>query len=194
MAITRSLYPSGLSYTQTYTVAGSREIDLRREFDEIVFGGPNSIPHGHRLLLRKMRRDSGGNTISCACVDPITRESDTETTCQFCLGEGKYFDEDWLIGFSGFVGADGGMANRLITMFPGPIRIDYKIFYLRYDTDITYEDKIIELELDTEGIPVVPYKREVIYKPQTIVKHRSDRGRIEFISIYCREENALRPE
>lgn len=194
MAISRSLYPSGLSYAQFYSITGSREIDLRYEFDQIIFGGPTSIPHGHKLLLRKMRRDSDGSLLYCSCVDSITKEPDTELQCPFCLGEGKYFDEDWLIGFSSYVGADGGLSNRQISLFPGPIKVDYKVFYLRYDTDITYDDKIVELQLDTEGTPIVPYKREVIYKPQTIVKYRSDRGRIEYIAVYCREEDALRPE
>ena len=192
--VSRTLFPSGTTYAQTRVTTHGREIDLRREFDEIVYGGPSSIPHGMKLLFRKMRRDTSDNTLDCDCVDALTKEPDTENSCPFCLGEGKYWDEDWLIGFARYIGADGGMSNRQKTLFPGPTRVDYRIFYLRYDTDITYADKIVELQLDTEGDPVVPYKRETIYKPQTIVKYRSDWGRIEYIAVYCREEDALRPE
>jgi hypothetical protein len=192
--VTRQLYPSGTSYTQAQTSTSSREIDLRWEFDQIVYGGETSIPHGRKLLLRTVRRDSDGKKVPCTCVDSLTQEPDTESSCNYCLGEGAYWDEDWLIGFSRYVGADGGLTNRAKYLFPGPIRVDFRIFYLRYDTEITYDDKIVELQLDTEGDPVVPYKRETIYKPQTIVKYRSDRGRLEYIAVYCREEDALRPE
>lgn len=194
MAVTRSLYPSGRAHTQTYTSTHGREVDLRREFDDLVFGGPTSIPHGRLFLLRSMRRDSDGSLLSCTCVDSVTKEPDAEDDCPFCLGEGYYWDEDWITGYSAYVGADGGLSNRVKSLFPGPIRVDYRVFYFRYDTVITYADKIVELELDTEGDPVVPYKRETIYKPQTIIKYRSDRGRIEYIAVYCREEDALRPD
>ena len=64
----------------------------------------------------------------------------------------------------------------------------FRIFYFRYDTEISYKDKIIELKLDTEGHPVVPYIRESIYQPSTINRLRSDNGRIEYLTIYCRED------
>ena len=67
-----------------------------------------------------------------------------------------------------------------------------EIFFFRYDTNIFYEDKIVEISLDTEGKPVSPLYREAIYKPSTLTKYRSDYGRIEFIAAYCKEEDAWR--
>lgn len=116
-----------------------------------------------------------------------------ESECPFCLGEGFYWSEAWGVAYSTYVGADGGQANRVRGLAPGTIRVDYKVFYMRYDTNLSYQDKIIEPRLDSEGDPVVPYTREAIYKPQTIVDYRSDRGRIEYLAIYCREQDAIRP-
>ena len=72
------------------------------------------------------------------------------------------------------------------------IRTDYKIFYFRYDEKISYRDKIIELSLDIEGKLLVPYKRETIYRPETIQMFRADNGRVEYIAVYCREESSIR--
>ncbi len=90
------------------------------------------------------------------------------------------------------LGADGGKANRTKRIIPGEIRTDYKLFYFRYDEKISYKDKIIELRLDIEGIAQVPYKREIIYRPETIQLYRADQGRVEYMAIYCREESSIR--
>lgn len=195
MSFKRILFPNGKassnirSSTSNTSNSGS-EIDLRAEFDEIVYGGPTSLPHGKKVLLRKARLDSDFKPISCVCKDSQTSEADTE--CPYCLGEGFYWDEKEAICYSVYIGADGGLSARIRGLFPGQIRVDSKVFYFRYDTEISYRDKIVELELDTEGNIVVPYHREAIYKPQTINKYRADFGRIEYIAVYCRENDAIR--
>ena len=82
--------------------------------------------------------------------------------------------------------------SRFRRIAPGEIRTDYKTFYFRYDTNITYKDKIIEMSLDLEGELVIPYRREVIYRPETIQKYGSDNGRVEYIAVHCREESSIR--
>lgn len=195
MGFKRKLFPKGnnTGALESKKATGlTAEVDLRKEFDDLVFGGPTSISHGRTLLLRKTRRDEDNNPIVCPCVDELTGEPDTEKACPFCLGEGFMWDENWVIGYATYVGADGGQANRIRGLTPGTIRADHRIFYLRFDTEITYKDKIVEVKLDTEGDPVVPYVRDSIYKPQTIVRYRSDGGRVEYLAIYCNENDALR--
>ena len=195
MSVKRNLFPKGTGKEALKSDPStniSPEIDLRAEFDDLVLGGPTSIAHGRRFLLRKMRRDSDNKLLRCACVDPLTDEPDTEDSCPYCLGESYYWDEDYIIGYSTYVGADGGQANRVRGIGGGTIRADSRIFYFRYDTDISYRDKVVELKLDTEGDPVVPYIRESIYKVQTIVRYRSDNGRTEYVAVYCREDDAIR--
>jgi hypothetical protein len=194
MAFKRNLYPSGVKTVSVRSRYGGGEIDLREEFDDLIFGSANSIPHGKTMIIRRMRRDTDGKLTSCTCVDPQTREPDTESSCPYCLGEGYYWDETWIIGYSTYVGADGGLANRARWLKPGVVRADTKVFYFKYDTVITYDDKIVEVKLDTEGEPVVPYRRQAIYKPQTIVENRSDRGRLEYLTVFCQEFDAIRPD
>ena len=173
------------------TVA-SGELDLRKEFDEILFGFESGIRHGHLVVVRNMRRDAEGNPVHCTCRDDFTREADPD--CVYCLGEGYLWDENWAWTYSMYSGSNGGMAGRVKYMPPGSMRVDTKIFFLRFDTAISYRDKIIEIKLDEEGNVVVPYKRETLYRPGTIQKYRSDNGRLEYIAVHCREEDAIRTD
>jgi len=169
------------------------ELDLRAEMDEILFGTPNGPKHGKMLLIRNMRRDSDGYPTECECQSgQTTREPDPD--CSYCLGEGYRWDENYAWGFSMYAGADNGMVRRYVTMAPGQVRVDYKIFFFRYDTTILYGDKVIELKLDNDGDVELPYVREAIYKPQTLQKRRADNGRLEFIAAFCREKDALRSD
>jgi hypothetical protein len=98
------------------------------------------------------------------------------------------------LGYSAFVGPQGGLANKDRFTPPGDVKSDYKAFYLRYDTPFKANDKVVEVLLDIEGKIVVPCVRTNIFKPQTIAEYRADNGRMEFIAIYCREEDSLRPD
>ncbi len=174
---------------------GSGEIDLRSELDEFFFGYNSGVRHGNFVLIRRMRRDSTGKKIACSCLHPITREADPD--CSFCSSgsgdaEGYLWSETWAWSFSTYGGGDGGLINRIINMPPGQLRVDFKVFYFRYDVDIRYGDKIVEVRLDEEGNITLPFTRETIYSPQTIERKRSDNSRIEFYTVHCREDQALR--
>ena len=173
-------------------IALKKEIDLRKEFDEFVFGDKTNMAHKHLVLIRNLKKDANGKKIKCNCVDKLTHEADQENECRFCLGEGAFWKERFTECYSAMVGADGGKANRNKRIIPGELRTDYKVFYLRYDEKISYKDKIIELSLDLEGNLIVPYKRETIYKPETIQIYRADYGRVEYIAVYAREESSIR--
>ena len=142
-----------------------------------------------------MRRDADGFPTKCTCAE-ASPNGQGNPDCQYCSGEGYLWDEEWALTFSMFVGPDGGKANRYVRMQPGNIKTDYLLFFLRYDTGLKYNDKIIEVVLDEEGEVVLnsadTFIRETIYKPETIVKYRSDNGRIEYLGVYCREEDAIR--
>lgn len=165
------------------------ELNLRSEFDTLIFGDDGRIPHGHLMLIRNMRRDADGRPTKCVCFETRnTIESDPD--CSYCLGEGYLFDESWTTAYSMHLNADA--SRKYVHMIAGLERTDYKVFFLRYDTIIKYEDKLVEVVLDQEGEPVIPYIREAIYKPHTIKQMRSDYGRIEYLSVLCREEDAWR--
>jgi len=181
--MSRQLYPSGASGT---------EIDLRSEFEQMMSGSAGEIPKQQKLVFRQMRRDANDELLECSCVSILTKEADTEDQCPFCFGERYYWNESFVYGYVMHVGSKGGYTNKRVNMQPGVISAYDKVFYLRYSETITYDDKIIELKLDSEGKPVVPYRRKMIFRPETIMEMRSDYGRIEFIAVYVNENNGIR--
>ena len=193
-----SVRPSMFLTSSTSSVGAiSGEIDLRAEFDKLIYGpnGDGYDRHSYPIIIRRLRRDTDGYPTYCECATDSDYKQGNKH-CQYCFGEGYLWDEEWALTYSMFVGPDGGQANRFIRMPPGNINVDYRLFFLRYDTDIKHGDKIVEVVVDADGEVTTgsdgSYIRESIYKPQTINKQRSDNGRIEFFAIYCREEDAIR--
>lgn len=169
----------------------SREKDLRKTFDDFILGKSGGIKHAHKVLIRKFRRNENNELIKCKCVSHLSDEAATESSCNFCLGEKYIWDEEWAETYSMMRGGDS-FHTRFRRIQAGEIRTDYKTFFFRYDTLFTYKDKIIELKLDYDGNPSIPYVRNVIYRPETIQEYRSDNGRLEYLAIHCREENSIR--
>jgi hypothetical protein len=184
----RPLFGGGVSSTGSGAVSG--EIDLRAELDELFFGYQSGKRHGYPVIIRSMRRDANNRRVECTCKDAITREPDFD--CSYCFGEGFLCDEIWTWTYSMYSGSEGGLTRRIKYQPPGAIRVDYKVFFFRYDTPIKYGDKIVEAKLDEEGNQVIPLTRESIYEPQTLNKLRADNSRVEYITVYCKENDAIR--
>lgn len=188
-----NLFQSTQRRRPTLTGNARTEIDLRKEFDTLIFGDANNIPHGKKILIRSMRRDADGYATKCVCLE-ASNTTEPDPDCSYCLGEGYLWDEYWEYAYTVHVNADSGLARKYIHVAPGLQRADYLVFYIRYDSSIKYEDKIIEIKLDLEGAPVIPYIRKNIYKPSTIIELRSDYGRVEFLAVFCKEEDAIRAD
>lgn len=171
---------------------GGSEIDLRSELEGFLGGSSEEIPKQKTLILRKFRRDENSELIKCSCVSALTHEADSEQECPFCHGEGNYFDEQWLYGYSRPTETDKFLASKITQMRPGQISSYDRLFYCRYSESITFADKIIELKLDSEGNPTLPYKRQHIYRIDALVEYRSDLGRLEYWGLYCTEYNSIR--
>lgn len=185
----RSLFRAGTTWNSHATQTG--EVDLRTEFDKILFGSNESPRHGHLVLIRRLRRDDQNIPVACPCTNGGVYK-DADPTCVYCDGEGALWNEEWFWCYSMY---SGGPMNSAIRHLPfGSIKVDYKTFFFRFDTPILHGDKIVEVRLDTEGNPLVPYIRRAIHSPSTIQEYRSDNGRIEYIAVHCREEDAIRPE
>ena len=168
------------------------ELDLRTELEGFLGGDDGEIAKQKTLILRKFRRDEQDELVPCTCVNSLTKEADGELECPFCLGEGFYFDEQWLFAYSRPTETDKYLSSKIVQMQPGQISAYDRLFYCRFTESMTYADKIIELKLDSEGIPTLPYKRQHIYRIDTIVEYRSDLGRLEYWGLYCTEYNSIR--
>jgi hypothetical protein len=71
-------------YSNPYA-SSKREIDLRKELEDTLYGTSNEISKGVKGLLRKMRRNSSGVLQRCACRDILTDEPDLDSYCRYCV-------------------------------------------------------------------------------------------------------------
>lgn len=181
------LHPSSL-----FPLTVPAEADLRQELYEMFHGGPFEIPKAHKVILRRARRDDSGAIIPCSCVDPLTKEPDQDNRCPFCLGLGCMWDEEWVHTRKVVVRGDTGALTRQDRHLPpGILNAPACVFYLKYEVMPTYYDRIIEPVLKEDGSVKTPYVRRKVYKPHTLVDHRSDNGRIEYWALYCAENEAI---
>lgn len=169
----------------------TRGKDLRSEFDNLVLGADGKPRTGYWHIIRHLRREASGKPIKCVCFNELSQDADPQ--CAYCFGEGYLWDEKWYLGRSQFVGTQGGLVNKYRSAPPGEVIADYKMFFFRYNVPILPRDKIVEVKLDKEGKVVMPYVRTAIYGAETINELRSDNGRVEFITVYCLEKDAIRP-
>lgn len=166
----------------------STEPSLRDELISFLDGKFPEVAKKQLALLRKMRRDSDGNLVECACVDEVTHEPDLDTFCPYCSGDKYYWDESYIDIYKVVISSDIGKAQKEITIPPTLMNVPNVIFYLKSSVDITEQDKIVELILDAEGKFNKPYKRKKIYRIGTLEDLRSDNGRLEYWKVACYSE------
>jgi len=181
-------YSGGRQGTLFYPHTGGTEPDMREEFNNMMDGKWPEVPKAQPIVLRKMRRDDSGVLVGCPCVDRLTQEPDLDTFCPFCHGERYLWDEQMYDGYKVVLRSDVGLSSKEDLIRPGLLNIPFVIFYMRSHIDITQDDKIVELILDTSGQPVRPYKREFLYRIGTAIDLRSDGGKLEYWKLDCYSE------
>ena len=167
---------------------GGTEPDMRQELINMFDGKYPEVAKSQPGLLRRMRRDSSDKKIPCGCVDLITKEPDKDRFCPICYSEGFLWDEEELQIYRVLKDSDVDNVLREKLIEPGLINIPLMVFYIRYDSNITENDKIVQLVLDLDGTAVTPRKRKGIYRIGAAADLRSDNGKLEFWKIFAYEE------
>ena len=166
-------------YSNPYA-SSKREIDLRKELEDTLYGTSNEISKGVKGLLRKMRRNSSGVLQRCACRDILTDEPDLDSYCRYCLGHGYYWDEIPITYYRNSTPFGRQEENTREYLS--------HIFYLEYDVPVTSDDYIVSVRLDTEGNVIIPVVRDSYYRILSADPYRGENGRIEFFAVRAVEE------
>jgi hypothetical protein len=106
-----------------------------------------------------------------------------------CFGEGYLWDEEDLQFYRVLEDSDVDNALRDKLREPGLINVPLIVFYIRYDSNITRYDKIVQLVLDNAGDPVTPYQRKGIYRVNAAWDYRSDNGKLEYWKVFTHQEH-----
>ena len=174
--IDKSVY--NYMYTSS-TSSSSKELDLRQELENFLYGAVDEIPKGRTGLIKQIRRDDDGNPIRCPCRDRITDEQDQDYYCRICLGAGYLWDERKIVYYRN---------NDSFRKVAGKNQeFEGDDFFVEYDSVITTDDVIITLKLDSEGNFITPVERDKSFAILSVDHFRSDNGRIEFWRIRTAE-------
>lgn len=168
-------------------VPGFTEPDLRSEMEHLLDGSFPEISKKQIGLLRKMRTPLSAN--KCSCVNPITLESDKDHYCPYCMGEGQYWDEEFIDIYRVVKQSDVGLSDQHQPMRAGDVTVPLVVFYIRASIELSKNDRIIEMELDMDGELIRPYRRRGIYKISTLGDMRLDNGRLEYWKAACSNMN-----
>lgn len=161
------------------------EPSMRDEMEHMLDGIFPEIAKKQPALIRKFRRDSLNKRIACDCVDPVTHEPDKDTFCPFCQGEGYYWDESYVDVYK-VLQSPSPLREEMFP--PGLLNVPLMIFYTRSSVDLTKEDKLVELVLDSDGQPADPIRRRELFRISSLVDYRSDNGRLEYWKVACYAE------
>jgi hypothetical protein len=175
-----------------YPLVSGTEVDLRKELDNMFDGTSLELPKARQVMLRRMRKDSGGNLIEAPSVDPLTKEPDLDTYDPYSLGENYLWDEEIVKCRKMYHGSDTSFASRFKYLPPGQLNVQSVVFFFQHFVEPKIEDRIVEIELDLSGNIVTPITRTKVYRPQTIIDYRSDYGRLEYWAVYCTEKDAIK--
>lgn len=193
MSSFKDLYPAGTPISVTSPVpADLGAISLRDEMISLLTGTDGETPKGQQFILRRMRRSSGGGLTECACVNQTTQEASQDYRCDDCYGLKYLFDEEVITGYKVNVSSvSASRAYDLIKGMFGTISLPAVVFYFAYDVEPKAEDRILIIELDLEGNPVLPYNRTAMYEINLLRDLRADRGRVEYWACYCANETII---
>lgn len=157
-----------------------KEIDLRKELSETMDGSIGEISKQVPGILRKMRRDDDGVLQRCTCRDKLTDEPDQDHYCRYCLGHGYYWDEIPITYYKNNVAfrRDEEKTREYLS----------HVFYLEHEIDVTGNDYIITIRLDSDGNVIIPIERDLHFKILSADPFRGENSRIEFFAIRAVEE------
>jgi hypothetical protein len=162
-----------------------KELDLRKETKDTFMGSIYEIPKSFKVMLRRFRRNANNYRIPCSCN--VAKEGQMHHKCSVCLGEGYLWDEHYVDTFKVDIGSDQEKAGASLLTEIGRSKKQFCKFYLQSTVDINYEDKIIELEMDGDGVLLKPERRGITWTINTLNEKRSDTGRVEYTILYCRK-------
>lgn len=185
-------------YTKTspsisyYSGTTGSEPDLRQELINTLDGRYPEVAKRQYGLLRQMNTDSNGDLVPCGCVDSITHEPDKDRWCPICHGDGYIWEESLITFYRVLKDSEVDNILRDKMIGPGLINIPLVVFYIRYSTTITKNDKIVELVLNNAGSPgssASDYVRRKIYKVEAVWEYRADNGRLEYYKVFAHVED-----
>lgn len=164
------------------------EPNLRSEMTHTIDGYFPEIAKGQTVILRRVKHAADGSYLKCACRDRVTDEPDKDIYCPLCLGIGYYFEEEYIKTWMVLLDRTFAAQRRKHMIEPGIAPISTMAFYFEYDAALDYQDRIVQVELDTEGLVVKPLNYLRLFTFDKAWPYRCDNGKLEYWKVLAHEE------
>jgi len=155
-------------------------MDIRKEFNELM----DEI--AHLVIYRRFRRNNNGKRIRCVCFSDLTREGDKDTGCPYCNGEGYLYDEEWAHAYDVLATSGQKAKDPRFFLEAGVLTKPYKTYYFKYNFNPVRNDVILEVNLDSDGVPVNPVQIVETHDIVLTDPVRGKNGRIEYWRCFVR--------
>lgn len=172
-----------------YPRSNKGEIDLRKELHELLFGSPTEVAKGQYVVFRRMRRKSGvvypsgeDDLVWSPARDPYTFQGSKDYINPWSEGEKYLFDDQMIKKYSSYPTKFEG-TQTIVPIDPGNIPAGIVYHYVESWVMPSIWDKLIEVVVNEEGIPISPIKMLKSYSIKSAEMFRSDKGRIEYFRI-----------
>lgn len=186
---TNAVPPYPFAQTRPHT-----EIDLREEMKLMLEGNEYYPRRGHWVLLRRMDTRQ-----RCFCWNKKPKGTDSfnedkgkynEPTlrCPICNGEGWVYEDEPQLARRMLVSPAIGLAGSEQMSDIGWMNINYIVFYMQYFVNPKRGDKVIEINLTDDALPIKPYSMREMYRIAVAEPFRDQSGRIEFWRVAAKLE------
>lgn len=182
------LYSRRTSNIDYYGSNNVTEPNMRQELINTLDGQFPEVAKGKYGVLRRVQRDSNGLAVKCSCVDAVSKEADKTHFCQICFSTGFLFDEEYIKYYHMLEESTFSSRQRGHIINPGVSDATFDVFYLKYDSAINSEDRIISVEVDVEGEITIPVKYLKSYRIDKAWPYYLDNAKLEYWKLYTHEE------
>ena len=163
-------------------MAARIEIDLRKEFQEILYGSELSIPKGQLAILRRMQwKDPSvypiyeSDLVLSPSYNELTKEPDVAIPSHWSDREKFLYTEEWIVVYTA---TQFNVPEREDYRPWGQVATQYRFFYMEHQVWPSQFDKIIEPAHDGEGNLISPVRAFWTHAISKTEPFRDDYGRI----------------
>ena len=167
---------------------GSVHIDVRKEIEEWLEGGPNDTIKSQYVILSNRKKDDSGNEIKCSCLQEEFSSPDTK--CLYCRGSGYLYEDSWLRAY--LVVLTGGLpAGILEKKFEPVIPLTEPILMAYTFDDVVADERsmIYEVRQTRDGRVYSPVTITGWWNVNVVKTMRLDGNKSEFTTIQAKKND-----
>ncbi len=162
-------------------------VSIRSEIHNVLHGVPGEPARQRIGLYRRVRLDENNRAVTCPqCRKIGTQDHALAHICDYCLGVGYIWDEEWILYYVQPASSMGrSKAGYKEYLSQGVVETNLVVVYLEAYVKPKVLDKLIEIALNDDGTIADPLTRKFMYDIRNVDEYRLDNGKLEYYRMVC---------